>query len=240
MARALRIEIPGGRNHATARGTERKDILWGDSDRFHFLELLGEVTQPFGARVHASVLMSNHCYLLVKTPEANLSLAMQWLKGSYGVWFNRRHQGDGHLLQGRFQCFPVKDGAGWQGVARYVHLNPVRPKRPRLDKSARAASHAGLPEPPTAELVAERLAELRQFRWSSYRGYAGYATRLAWVWLGRGVGRLRLADLGQLAGGLDYANASEAVTRFTRRLGEDPGLRQGVTAIEHQLSNDKI
>ena len=291
MARALRIEIPGGRHHITARGNERKDILWDDADRFHFLELLGEITQRFG-----------------------------------------------------------EDDAGWQEVARYVHLNPVRLKRLGLGKAARTASHAGLPEPPAAELVAERLAEWRQFRWSSYRGYAGYAAPLAWVWLeplarlcggstgaerqaalreytegalmqggleppwqrvvggvalgsetyaqqlrreargnpreqrslrsptmavsweriisalervkgekrdafagrrgdwgrdaalwlGRRAGRMRLAQLGELAGGLDYANVSKAVTRFSRRLGDDPGLRQELTAIEQQLSNDKM
>jgi hypothetical protein len=51
---------------------------------------------------------------------------------------------------------------------------------------------------------------------------------------------LRLAQLGKLAGGLDYANVSKAVARFARRLGENPRLRQELTAIEQQLSNDKI
>ena len=54
------------------------------------------------------------------------------------------HQRNGHLLQGRFGAVLVQDDAGWQQVARYVHLNPVRVARLKLDKSARAASHAGL------------------------------------------------------------------------------------------------
>ena len=212
------------------------------------------------------------------------------------------------------------------------------------------APGSGGPQPPAPEWVAERLAELRQFRWSSYRGYAGYAAPLAWVWrrplarlcggrseaeqqaalreytegavaqggpeppwqrvvggialgseafaeqlrreaggnpreqkslrspgwrvswerivgaverakgerweefaerrgdwgreaalwLGRRAGRLRLAELGKLAGGLDYANVSKAVARFTRRLEEDPELRQELAAIERRMSNDKI
>ena len=78
MARPLRIERPGGRYHVTARGNERKPLYPTDADRAHFLGLLGELPDRFGLRVHAYVLMDNHFHLLVETPEANLSRAMQW------------------------------------------------------------------------------------------------------------------------------------------------------------------
>ena len=79
MARALRVERPGGRYHVTARGNERKAIFRTDADRRHFLELLGTLAERFGVLVHAYVLMDNHFHLLLETPEANLSQAMQWL-----------------------------------------------------------------------------------------------------------------------------------------------------------------
>ena len=108
MARALRINLAGGRYHVTARGNERKAIFRDDTDRFHFLELVGEQGERFGTRVHAYVLMDNHFHVLLETPEANLSGAMQWLSVSYSVWFNRRHDRAGHLLQGRFQAVIVE------------------------------------------------------------------------------------------------------------------------------------
>jgi putative transposase len=43
MARPLRIEIPGGRYHLTARGNERRKIFRDDRDRLHFLDLLSEL-----------------------------------------------------------------------------------------------------------------------------------------------------------------------------------------------------
>ena len=67
MARPLRIERPGGRYHVTARGNERRDIFRDDPDRFHFLELLSEIGERFGARVHAYVLMDNHYHLLLES-----------------------------------------------------------------------------------------------------------------------------------------------------------------------------
>ncbi len=54
------------------------------------------------------------------------------------------------------------------------------------------------------------------------------------------TGFISWSCLGELAGGLDYANVSKVVARFARRLGEDPGPRRELTAIEQQLSNDKI
>jgi len=107
---------------------------------------------------------------------------MHWLNAGYCVWFNRRHRRNGHLLQGRFGAVLVEDDAGWQQVARYVHLNPVRVAHLKLDKSARAASHGGLVRRPEPDLVDERLRTLREYRWSSYRGYAGYTAPLGWVW----------------------------------------------------------
>src|SRR5215471_4310222 len=109
MARPLRIERPGGRYHVTARGNERKAIYRNDTDRAHFLEVLAETVERFGIRIHAYVLMDNHYHLLVETPEANLSRAMQWLNVSYSMWFKRRHRRAGHLFQDPLSFLSLQD-----------------------------------------------------------------------------------------------------------------------------------
>ncbi len=350
MARALRFERAGGRYHVTARGNERKPIYRQDPDRARFLELLAEATDRFALRVQAYVLMDNHYHLLLETPRANLSQAMQWINASYSLWFNRRHDRAGHLFQGRFKAVVVEDDAGWQEVARYVHLNPVRVGGLGLGKGQRAESRQGLARPPKAELIGERLRRLREFRWSSYRAYAGYgggagwlwrepldrlcggktpgqrraalrayteepvrqggverpwerlvgglvlgsvafaralrrsvggnpreqpalkqmAPRTTWaeivraleqlrgqgweqfcrrhgdwgrdaaLWLGRRRGGYRLGELGEWAGGMDYAAVGQAVSRFGKRLEHDRALRRQVAEIERLLSNIEI
>jgi REP element-mobilizing transposase RayT len=162
MARPLRVERRGGRYHASARGNERRNIFRDDTDRFHFLELLSDTPERFGARLHAYVLMDNHFHLLIETPEANLSRSMQWLGISYSMWFNKRHDRAGHLFQARFKACIVQDDAAWQEVARYVHLNPVRVGRLGLGKPQQGASRAGLVSRPDPELVSERLRLLRE------------------------------------------------------------------------------
>src|SRR5947208_1198738 len=107
MARLLRLNREGAWYHVTARGNERRAIFRDDRDRVRFLELLPIWQGRFRIRLHAYVLMPNHYHLLVQTPEANLSRAMQWLNVSYTVGFNRRHDRVGHVLQGRYKAVIV-------------------------------------------------------------------------------------------------------------------------------------
>ena len=74
----------------TARGIERRAIFADRRDHEHFLELLPEMVERYGVEMHAYVMMGNHYHLLIRTPQANASAAIQWLNVSYSVWFNRR------------------------------------------------------------------------------------------------------------------------------------------------------
>jgi putative transposase len=163
MARPIRVEFAGAAYHVMARGNERRAIFVDDQDRRRFLETVGEMVERFGVRVHAYCLMLNHYHLLLETPDANLSRTVGWLQVTYTVRFNRRHRRSGHLFQGRFKAQVVEADTYAQGLVMYVHLNPVRSRR------------KGQP------LAAERAGELRQYRWSSHRAYAGWAKAPEWL-----------------------------------------------------------
>lgn len=181
MARPLRIERAGGWYHVTARGNERRAIYRDDHDRLHFCELLEEMVQRFGVRLHAYVLMENHYHLILELTESNLSRSAQWLNVSYSVWFNHRHERSGHLFQGRFKSITV-DPAQWGlELSRYVHLNPVRVGSLKLGKRERQGRWAGAGNVPDPKMIEERLSRLRRYRWSSYRAYVGLASRPAWL-----------------------------------------------------------
>lgn len=181
MARTLRINRAGAWYHVTARGNERKPIYRDDRERQHFCELLQEMTERFRVALHAFVLMDNHYHLLLELREANLSGAIQWLNVSYSVWFNRRHGRSGHLFQGRFKSVVVSPEEWALALSRYIHLNPVRIGRLALGKGEQKRNRAGLAPAPNAEVVRERIAVLRGYRWSSYRAYAGIATKPQWL-----------------------------------------------------------
>jgi REP element-mobilizing transposase RayT len=126
MARPLRIEFPGALYHVTSRGNARAPIFLDDTDRWRFLDRLGDVVGSHHWLCHAYCLMTNHYHLLVETRQPNLSRGMRRLNGQYSQGFNRRHERVGHVLQGRFTGILVERETHLLELARYVVLNPVR------------------------------------------------------------------------------------------------------------------
>jgi REP element-mobilizing transposase RayT len=161
----------------------RKDIFENDRDREHFVELLALMVERYCVVVHAYVLMDNHYHLLIETPEANASRALQWLNLSYAAWFNAKHSSSGPVFQARFKSIPVDGEGSWALTCSvYIHLNPVRIRSLGQGKEERAREKAGfMQEGPTAEQVKARLAVLRKHPWSSYHAYAGYAPKPDWL-----------------------------------------------------------
>lgn len=181
MARPLRVDVENGWYHVMSRGTERRTLFIDDSYAEHFLELLEEMSSRFSVQVHAYVLMGNHYHLILRTPEANASRAMQWLNMAFSAWFNAKQQRVGHVFQGRFRSTLVDgDGAWLLKLSAYVHLNPVRVSGLGLDKATNKAEARGFAAP-DREQVRTRLAVLREYRWSSYRCYGSYVSRPEWL-----------------------------------------------------------
>ena len=154
MARPVRMDFPNTFYHVLSRGNERRTIFYDRGDYSRFLDTLGRMVERFQLEVHGYVLMPNHFHLLVRTLEANLSRAVQWLGVSYSVWFNKKHDRCGHVFQGRFKSFVIENERYFAALILYVHGNPVR-----------------------AKLVEE----LGEYRWSSYRGYLKERWQEAWL-----------------------------------------------------------
>ena len=146
MSRPVRIEFPGAHYYVTSKGTSDKAVFRDQEDRAVFLNVLSGVVSRFGWLVHSYVMLDDHYHLVLECPQANLSKGMRQLNGVYTQHFNRRHDEDGPLFQGRFRSvlFEAKDYL--LPLCRHTVLNPVRLK---LAASA------------------------QQYRWSSHRATAG-------------------------------------------------------------------
>lgn len=157
-----------------SRGVNGQAVFLDTPDREHFLDLLERAVLRYRVKIHAYVLMTNHFHLLVETPEGNLAACMQWIKQAYSMWHNVRHEQAGPLFQGRYRSIPVED-AGWiHELSLYLHLNLLRLARFKLSKIERKQESAGIAEPVKREEAERRLRQLRAYRWSSFRAYAGY------------------------------------------------------------------
>jgi hypothetical protein len=77
----------------------------------------------------------------------------------------------------------------------------------------------------------------KQQDWDQFSRRHGDWGRDAALWLGRRQGRLSLAELGSLAGGMDYAAVGQAVSRFGKPLERDLKLARELKRLETKLSN---
>lgn len=154
MARQWRIQYEGAIYHVMSRGIERGTIFLTDEDYLRFLECIEKAIERFRLDIFAFVLMGNHYHLLLRTPQANLSRAMQWLQTAYSVYYNLKHQRSGHLFQGRYKSILVGEESYWQSLSFYIHLNPIR---------------AGI------------VKDLNEYRWSSYNDYVREKKKYKWV-----------------------------------------------------------
>jgi putative transposase len=156
MARPLRIEYPNAIYHVMARGNARQRIFHNEEDYERVRDGLARTVERCGWELLAFVFMPNHLHLFLRTPQPNLSRGMQYVLSGYANWYCKRHRRAGHLFQGRFRGELVEDESYFWAVSRYLHLNPVRGKRPLV-------SHP------------------RDWPWSSYPGYAHRGRRFPWV-----------------------------------------------------------
>jgi putative transposase len=154
MARPLRIEYAGAFYHVLNRGPRREPIVQEERDGDRFVSDLSKLAQQYGVLIHGYCLMTNHYHLILETPHANLSQAVQWLNVAYAPYYHRRHRLGGHLFQGHFKAILLDRGSYLEAVSRYIHLNPVR---------------AGI------------VAEARRYSWSSCRYFVGAAPAPDWL-----------------------------------------------------------
>ena len=233
--------MSGGWYHVFSRGHNRERIFADRRDYEHFLELVEEMRERFRVRVYAYCLMANHYHLLVGTPEGNVSRAIQWLNGSYGIWCNRKRNRSGHLFGERFKAIVVEDSAWGLEVSVYIHLNPVATEALGLGKRQKAAERRGLSAPPSREELDRRLKVLREHEWSSYGAYAGYQRSPGW--LDRSVLLRRAGKEGEVSYRryvedriMDYTEVAMATRRVGARIQSDRSLRSAVKRLEKQCA----
>ena len=159
----------------TVRGNQQQAIFKCDQDRERFLLKLAESLERFDVRLYLFCLMTNHVHLVLETPRGNLSRFMHRLVTAYTVYFNRRHQQSGHLMQGRFGASLVNEDEYILKLSRYVHLNPVY-----------IAEHA-------TKSRKDRVGILRQYVWSSYQSYIGKVKGFDYVSYGPVLSMMGLA-----------------------------------------------
>ena len=109
--------------------------------------MLKAARDKYNARIIAWVLMTDHVHLIVDFGEnpQNISAFMHSIDHPYSCYFNAKTGRSGTLFQGVFWSKPLIDDSQLIATTYYVHMNPEN----------------------------ACIAPMREYRWSSYREYAG-------------------------------------------------------------------
>jgi REP element-mobilizing transposase RayT len=126
MARVARTSLPDGIYHVVARGVPEMGIFLNDSDRSHFVRLLGHVESRHRWICHAYCLMATHYHLVLAATRVALSNGLCELNGIYARGFNQRHGRFGHLFADRFSSRLIESEEYLHDACSYVLLNPVK------------------------------------------------------------------------------------------------------------------
>jgi putative transposase len=126
MGRKKKVEFPGARWHATARGSNHMRIFLDEQDYEKYIRLLGAAAARCGWIVFAFCLMPNHVHLLIETPNANLAKGMHLLQFKYANYFNAKYSRDGYLFKGRYHPKPIADDAHFLNASFYVVGNAAK------------------------------------------------------------------------------------------------------------------
>lgn len=100
-------------------------IFRDDADRWFFIRRLGSLLQETGTPAYSFALIPNHFHLLLRRDETSVSKVMLRLLTSYALYFNKRHQREGHLFQNRYKATVCQESTYFLELVRYINLNPL-------------------------------------------------------------------------------------------------------------------
>lgn len=126
MSRKHRIWYPGASYHIMCRGNHRHDIFRDDEDRQFYLTTLRQVKKLYPYVLHSYCLMTNHVHLQIETEETPISSIMKRMNMLYSIYFNKKYNFVGQLLQGRYRAQLIETDAYQLEISKYIHMNPVR------------------------------------------------------------------------------------------------------------------
>jgi len=153
----VKTYIEGGYYHIYNRGVEKRGIFLDENDCkifLHYIKLylspIEEVLKAYPDNVRIKrftrlslakevdllcfSLMPNHFHFLVKQKNKDgIIKFMRRLMTSYVMYFNKKYQRVGTLLQGKYKAVNVDKDEYLLHLTRYIHLNPFELKSKNIN-----------------------------------------------------------------------------------------------------------
>lgn len=178
----------------------------------------------YRVEVHAYAWMETHYHLVLRTPDANLSKAMQWLE-MRNNWPRKAL-----IRQSAMHCAMRCDAIGGA-----VFVSQIRELAPEFGFGRETAFHRATRARVSISEIIRAIEVIRGEEWESLCSRHGDPALALAMWLARRFTGLSLRAIGQALGGRDYAAVGMAVRRLDKRAQTDKTLKQQMRAACQML-----
>jgi putative transposase len=126
MVRIPRRVFEDGIHHVTARAIFGSPLFIDDVDHVRLARQYQTTEELYGWICHAWCFMNTHYHFILQTTIDALSAGIQRLNSGYARDFNKRHGRRGHVFDGRFRNWVIRDDEHFTRACEYVLTNPQR------------------------------------------------------------------------------------------------------------------
>ncbi len=124
MPRQLRVYLPGGYFHVTAR-TQGKAPWFDEPIRDCICECIATAQQQCDTRIVAFAIMPNHLHLVLQQRDHPITRLMHSLMTRIAAAVRRKYEISGHVFEQRYWARPCMSPQYLRNTIDYVHANPV-------------------------------------------------------------------------------------------------------------------
>ena len=125
MSRTFRLKSDESIYHIICKSIPEVDLFKDDADKNMYLSYIRKYKILYNFKLYGYCLMDNHLHLIIDANGSDISKVMHGINFSYAMYFNRRHEREGHLFRDRFKSLIVANERYLKTLSLYIHNNPT-------------------------------------------------------------------------------------------------------------------
>lgn len=121
-----RQESSTGMYHVMVKGINKERIFNQQREKSYLIKIILKHLELFKVEIYSYCIMSNHPHFIIRSEIQILSRFMAAVLSEYALYYNFKHQRNGHVFQNRFASECIENEKYFWMCLRYIHLNPVK------------------------------------------------------------------------------------------------------------------
>ncbi len=125
MSRTFRLKSEESIYHIMCKSITEVNLFKDDDDKKKYLYFIKKYKTLYNFKLYGYCLMDNHLHLIIDANGSDISKVMHGINFSYAMYFNKKHERQGHLFRDRFKSIIVDNETYLKTLSLYIHNNPT-------------------------------------------------------------------------------------------------------------------